>query len=264
MEAKKNKKSKKVSKKATTVKRVKKIDDKKISQKIKIEEESVITPTTESPVMAVETVDDESADQVEHRVEVVEKGKEKVDNNEIPDVAADQVLSKDLGDDYAERAEAMNVPLEKKNKRLLVIGTFALVLIIVATGFMMYLRAKQGDGVDEEVVVEEVTEVVEKVEEVAEVTVEQLSRSEITVDVLNGSGVSGQAGKHSKILEDLGYEIGEVGNAESTIGNKIYVNRELEEKLEVFLSDSKSQLDVSSISGYLDDTEADARVVLGE
>jgi hypothetical protein len=44
----------------------------------------------------------------------------------------------------------------------------------------------------------------------------ELDRSEITIDVLNGSGITGKAGETAEKLETLGYTIGTIGNASAT------------------------------------------------
>jgi hypothetical protein len=92
----------------------------------------------------------------------------------------------------------------------------------------------------------------------------QLTREEITLEILNGSGVSGAAGEAATTFEDLGYEVSKVGNAEETEGNQLYVNPDVEDLVDVLLEDVKDELDISSVSGELDDSTASARIILGK
>ncbi len=84
------------------------------------------------------------------------------------------------------------------------------------------------------------------------------------MDVLNGSGVSGLAGKTATTFEELGYEIGEIGNADDVETTELYIQEDLEEQLGNLLDDVKEELGVASVSGYLDsDVESMGKIVLG-
>lgn len=91
-----------------------------------------------------------------------------------------------------------------------------------------------------------------------------LTREEISLEVLNGTTIAGLASKSADALELLGYDIARTGNsptdAEVTM---VYVQKELEDSLLVLLSDLQESFGVASISGYLEDSEATARIVLG-
>ncbi|MBN1169347.1 LytR C-terminal domain-containing protein [Candidatus Woesebacteria bacterium] len=93
---------------------------------------------------------------------------------------------------------------------------------------------------------------------------EGIGRSEISLEVLNGTDTTGLAGKTADTFEELGYEISKIGNAEDTVGNQLYVDPELEGELGVLLEDVKKQLNISSVSGQLTGSDASARIILGE
>jgi hypothetical protein len=91
-----------------------------------------------------------------------------------------------------------------------------------------------------------------------------LERSEISLEVLNGTDVTGLAGQTADSFKQLGYEIAEVGNAEDTVGNKLYVNPDFEGELGVLLEDVEEELSISSVSGTLSGSDAHARIILGD
>ena len=169
--------------------------------------------------------------------------------------------------DYSsdDNGEEDEVPLEKSNKRIYIASLIVMFLIVSTVVAVFYLRTKQPAEKVEEVIteVEEVEEEV-VVKEEENLTDIQLKRTEISLEVLNGSGVAGLAGETANTFEDLGYEIWEVGNADGTVGNKLYVNTKFKNKIEVLLSDVEKELDISSVSGSLKDSTASARIVLGE
>ena len=92
----------------------------------------------------------------------------------------------------------------------------------------------------------------------------ELKREEITLEILNGSGVSGAASEKAKVFEDLGYKIIKTGNAEATTGSRLYVKSEIEGLIDVLLKDVKDKLNISSVSGELKDSTASARIILGK
>ena len=143
------------------------------------------------------------------------------------------------------------------------VGLFVFLIIFGLTGWAFYLKSVWLPN-------ETVSEVVAEASPTPENTTTPiptpipLTREEITLDIFNGSGVTGLAGKTSTIFEELGYAIGRVGNAEDTEGNELYVKEELLDKFSVLYEDVLEELEISSPSGYLDiDEEADAKIVLG-
>lgn len=92
-----------------------------------------------------------------------------------------------------------------------------------------------------------------------------LDRSELSVEVLNGSGVSGAAAKAAENLRVLGYSISKTGNAD----NSDYTNTTIEVKSSSseFLSLLKKDLSGSYTIGTTSATfsgSADARVIIGK
>ena len=93
----------------------------------------------------------------------------------------------------------------------------------------------------------------------------QLTREDITLQILNGSGVVGLAGKTAKTFEDLGYKTPDTGNTAAVTATELYVKQDLEEQLTVLMGDVKDTLSVASVTGYLKSSDTmTARIVLGK
>ena len=157
---------------------------------------------------------------------------------------------------------SQEVALEKKNAKLYVIGIIVAIIVLGATIVTLYLRAQQ--AIEDKDVEETTTleEVVEEATPTPEAT--PIPREDITLDILNGSGTAGLAGIIADTFEELGYEILEVGNADDTEGNELYVNPDIDQDLlSLLLEDVLEELDIASISGDLEDSSASARIILG-
>lgn len=94
-----------------------------------------------------------------------------------------------------------------------------------------------------------------------------LDRGELTVAVLNGSGEAGAAGGVSSYLEDLGYKIGRVGNADVfTYQNLTVVVRKSKSSYAGLIKkDLQANPSFASVSvSVSDDVSADAEVIVGQ
>lgn len=91
-------------------------------------------------------------------------------------------------------------------------------------------------------------------------------REDLSVQVLNGSGVSGAAGEMQTYLEDLKYENIEVGNADSSdyINVSIQLKEEIEEFVEFIIEDVGEGYIVDEDYEILDeDNEYDVLIIVG-
>jgi len=150
------------------------------------------------------------------------------------------------------------IPMEKRNKRMYVGGIVLAVLILAAVGGVGWLRSR----LETEVVKTGPAPTLAPAESDGEETI-GLNREEISLEVLNGSGVAGAAGKTAQEFEDLGYIIVKTGNAEDTKGNKLYVSSELADRISLLLADVKESLGIESFE-VLVDSSASARIILGQ
>ncbi|MBU2592171.1 LytR C-terminal domain-containing protein [Patescibacteria group bacterium] len=93
------------------------------------------------------------------------------------------------------------------------------------------------------------------------------SREKIQIEVLNGSGIPGLAGKAKEFLESLGYKDIKTGNADSYDYQKteVSIKKTKEEYLKMILEDLGKNYSVSSDSSTLEkDSPFDIVVILGK
>lgn len=96
--------------------------------------------------------------------------------------------------------------------------------------------------------------------------VPDLKREDITVQVLNGGGVAGAAGKMKTFLTDKGYQVTDLGNTDeySYKDTEILVKPSKSQALSLLQSDLKSDYTLGTASATLpDDVSYDARVIVG-
>lgn len=94
----------------------------------------------------------------------------------------------------------------------------------------------------------------------------EFEKGELSVQILNGSGVSGAAGKMQTYLEDLEYENIEVGNADSSDYENVTIQlkEEIEEFVEFIIEDFGEDYIVDEDYEILDeDNEYDIVIVVG-
>lgn len=93
----------------------------------------------------------------------------------------------------------------------------------------------------------------------------QLERSDLSLTVLNGSGVAGAAGDVSEILEDLGYTVESTGNASKFdyTGITILISEEKKDYSDLLKKDLADE--AKTIKVEVDDNlKADAEVIVGK
>jgi hypothetical protein len=91
-------------------------------------------------------------------------------------------------------------------------------------------------------------------------------RAKFSIQVLNGSGVSGAAGSIETFLEGLGYENIEIGNADNSDYQSItiQIKKEFEDFVEVISKDLSDSYTVNKDYEILDeDSEYDAVIIVG-
>lgn len=93
-----------------------------------------------------------------------------------------------------------------------------------------------------------------------------VSKEDLTIQILNGSGAPGVAGEGRDYLQELGYENISVGNADSYAyeQTEVYVKEEMKDMVETLVEDLKEEYEVEVQSEYLDeDSDYDIRIILG-
>jgi hypothetical protein len=86
----------------------------------------------------------------------------------------------------------------------------------------------------------------------------------VTLEVLNGSGVAGEAGKVADSLTKLGYQVLATGNADNQKYSKteVYVNATLSDSVKLFKD--LGSFGEATRSGILKDSTASARIIIGK
>ena len=190
----------------------------------------------------------------------VEETPEKIplvdEKEEVPQAAPEQTLSEKTTETLKERPLEEEVPLEKTNKKLFSLGVIVFLVIFGLTGWTLYLTSRFAPETEIE------TEITSEATPAPEAET-QLKREEISLEILNGSGVSGLAAKTAKIFEDLGYKVVSTGNSDREQESRLYLDPALTDKLDVLLEDVKVKLEISSVSGELKNSTASASIILG-
>lgn len=96
-------------------------------------------------------------------------------------------------------------------------------------------------------------------------TEEPVELSELTVEVLNGTGISGEAGYLQERLEDMGFEDIEVGNAEDQDYEEtiVYFSDEIPASVRQQLIEELEEIYIDVVLRSEDDMDVDIRVVTG-
>lgn len=99
-----------------------------------------------------------------------------------------------------------------------------------------------------------------------EPTPDPLVRSEWSFEILNGTSTRGEAKRIADKLIELGYQVVKTGNADKTtyINNELYVQKGLEDKINLVVLDLKDIVKIASISGELKDSTASSRIIIGK
>jgi hypothetical protein len=155
------------------------------------------------------------------------------------------------------------VPLEKRNNRIYLVGIIITAIVLLVTGVVLYLKITQPVSAPQTVtpqVVEDDTLVEIKITPAPVAT----SEAKLTLEILNGSGVAGAAGRIADTFVKLGYIIVGTGNADSQTGNSLLINEKQKSQNTNSLLKDMSTLKISSVSGYFTDSTASARIILGK
>lgn len=93
-----------------------------------------------------------------------------------------------------------------------------------------------------------------------------LARSEWSLEVLNGSGITGTAKKVADKLRELGYTVIKTGNADRDDYelSQIFISSDFKDKVDLLVEDIKDVIKIASVAGELKDATASARIIIGK
>lgn len=154
--------------------------------------------------------------------------------------------------------------IEKLNKKLFLLGGVVFLLTVVVTAIIGVFILNMGQNNASSSLQREVEEEPTPTEEPKKATID---RSEWKFEVLNGSGVAGAAADAADLLEELGYEVAAIGNADERVeSTELYVKEEKEnEQIDLLLDDLENDFGKLKVNGKLDnDEEFDARIIIGK
>lgn len=154
-------------------------------------------------------------------------------------------------------------PVDKK--KFIFIGLIIFVVLgVIAGGIFVYKRAM---GKKETApVVPKVSPSPTSVETPEASPAPEIKREDLKLQVLNGSGVAGAAGEAKELLEGLGYQNIETGNADSYDyeETEISIKEDKEDYLEMLRDDLADKYTLSTESATLEEeSEFDAVVIIG-
>lgn len=196
--------------------------------------------------------------------EVSDELNEKDSFEEIRKVGADSGEDMDSPRFYSSKKETDYQIVSKKSSKKTLILISALVLIFLV-GAGVFFRSQINvflKGAEEKL---QPTPTPEPTV-VPTPTVEPHIRSDWSLEVLNGSGVSGLAKKVAEKLIELGYPVVKTGNADnqSYEATQILVKTELLEKVDLVVADLKDAVKIASMAGELKEGTASARIIIGK
>jgi hypothetical protein len=184
-----------------------------------------------------------------------------------PDPMVGLALKKDVVPAESRLSQSFTPQKKKFPVKILLIGLGILVLVATFIG-AIYLYSKK-DSEDSPSLVEPVASQPTPIESLPEPTpTPSLDRTELKIKILNGSGISGLAGKAKDLLEAKGYEEIATGNADSFDYEETTVQIK-EDKiafLDLLVEDlSEDYLVSTDISETLEEeSDFDAIVILGK
>lgn len=185
-------------------------------------------------------------------------------------IVVKKVIKKMPAKKYADASSG--VPLEVWNQRLLVFGIFVTVVTVIAVSSLIFLRSRTiiADSESQEEVEETTEEAVTdqdllttpKPEDEEEIV--RVKREDITLEILNGSGVSGLAGNAALEMQELGYPLPETGNSARTEVSELYISESFsEDQLDNLLKDVKRRFGIDKVTDTIE-IDFTARIILGE
>lgn len=97
-------------------------------------------------------------------------------------------------------------------------------------------------------------------------TPEPLNRAELSFEVLNGSGVKGEAKRVADLLIELGYKVTKTGNADKDdyAQSELIIGSSLEDKANLIVADLKDIIRIASVSATLKESTPSGRIIIGK
>jgi len=178
-----------------------------------------------------------------------------MENNTVPsiDKNADLKIETEKIDDDLIPQE------EKRGIFLYILGSIfgVLILIGVTTLAVLYFKVPEKKEI---VAVPTIT----PAPQITETPKIELKKEEITFEVLNATGKTGEAAKIKKTVETLGYKVNSLGNSDKKInGIELYLSAKSKSQKDLLMTDLKKEFPNLIYAGEFDGLKAEARIILG-
>lgn len=229
--------------------------DKKIEEEKKEEEKEEFEEKMLDEDEEKESDEEEAVEEKEEEINVEEKAESEKIEEDVKD------KEEDARSTFSAAEFGLSDRKSNKGKNILL---FAVVFLLVAIVSALFYFFATGSLKFEKPVEE--PQVTPTEEPSPTPTPEEFDRAELSVQVLNGSGISGEAGVMQTYLEDLGYEDIEVGNADNSdfVGVTIQIKEEFEDLAELIDEDLADEYTVNEDYEILDEeSEFDVVIIVG-
>lgn len=154
--------------------------------------------------------------------------------------------------------------VKKSSKKIFIIAVIVIVITLIAAVLFFVMFNKNKKTEEQSTKTPQVQETASQPDK-EEKSAESYDRANVTLEVLNGSGVAGAAKKIADSLASLGYDIIAVGNAPEEIDQtQVLISENLKKYEAEFLKDLNESLSEASVSGTLEDSTASARITIGK
>lgn len=184
--------------------------------------------------------------------QIIKKSAQIVNTSNVPHVDMEAPLTV-----LMDESTVYETGITPKNKFLYILGSFGFFAIIFLTGSALYFYLNNF-----KVKMEDKSLVATENKIIQEEQI-QLDKSSIYFEILNGSGVAGEARRIGNRIEEVGYKVVSTGNAARTNGNKLYLSKTAQEFSEQIIADL-TEFDISTVSGVLTNSTASARLIIGK
>ncbi len=240
------------------------IEDKKREAE---EEKKEELEEVEKKELEEEILNDKSDDLNEESVEVEKEKKVEETVDESPEIEdkKEEEMSKSHDDELSSTFSAAEFGIAdnkgNKGKNIILFLIVFIIVALISTAFYFYFTGAFNVNNPTETAEITPTEAPSPT-----VTPVELDRAEISIQVLNGSGVSGAAGDMQAFLEDVGYENVEAGNADDSdyLNITIQIKEEFEEFADLISKDISDSYVVNDDIEMLDeDSDYDAVIIVG-
>lgn len=231
--------------------------------KVFISDEELKKNTGKESATKDEILDEGSNEEVEEQVKEDEKVEAEKDEEVLPPSFYEKVLgekppkkSESEDDDEKEEKEGLNRSL------FFLGGVVFIMTIIIATVVGLILFNTFNSKVAEVKKQADATPT-----QIPTPTTVQISKEDITFEVLNGSGESGKAGKTADAIKALGYTAEKVGNADSKdySGFEVGFSKDIsQDEVKVIMADLKKEFINVKESGEIVPESTDVLVVVGK